>query len=142
MTQTRLHPLGRTLVLGLVVSLGLAQGYAQTPELVGSWHGTSLCVDKVKYPACHDEEVIYDAVQKGRTDTVTVRADKVVNGTREFMGAFDFIQARDSTWVGDFQNSRVHVRISWRVRANHLSGYLSDEPSGQRVREINADRVP
>ena len=30
--------------------------HAQESPILGSWHGTSTCVDKVKFPACNDEE--------------------------------------------------------------------------------------
>jgi len=39
-------------------------------------------------------------------DTVTLRADKVINGAREFMGEFDFARAPDSSWVAEYQNPR------------------------------------
>jgi hypothetical protein len=100
-------------------------------------------VDKAQFPACRDEQVVYDVRQKGSApDTVTLRADKVVNGVREFMGEFDFHRAPDTTWVTEYQTPRVHIRIVLRVRAAHLAGVLTDEPSGRRVRDIALDRVP
>src|SRR5882762_3155931 len=81
---------------------------AQAVDILGSWRGTSLCVDKVHFPACKDEQVIYDVQRKGSSsDTVTLRADKVVNGVREFMGAFDFSREPDSAWVAKYENPRV-----------------------------------
>ena len=115
----------------------------QHPDLVGSWRGTSTCVDKVHFPACNDERVIYDAQQKGTApDTVTLRADKVVNGVREFMGEFDFHFAPDSTWVAEYRNPQVRIRIVLRVRGAQLTGFLTDEASGRRVRAIAAERIP
>ena len=100
-------------------------------------------MDKVYFPACKDEHVIYDAQQKGGVpDTVTVRADKVLNGVREFMGEFDFHLASDSTWIAEYQTPRVRLRIVLRVRGAHLTGFLTDEPSGRRVRAITAERIP
>jgi hypothetical protein len=76
---------------------------SQAVDIIGSWRGTSQCVDKMHFPACKDEQVIYDVVAKGRArDTVTVRADKIVNGVREFMAEFDFRRAADSSWVADY----------------------------------------
>ena len=116
---------------------------AQDVGIVGSWHGTSLCVDKVHFPACKDEEVIYDVRRKGRApDTVTLRADKVVNGVREFMGEFDFGRAADSAWVTTYANARVRIRIVLRVRGSQVTGVMTDEPSARRVREISVARVP
>ena len=114
----------------------------QAGSIVGSWEGTSLCVDKVHFPACNNEHVIYDVVAKGKArDTVTLRADKVVNGVREFMGEFDFARARDSTWVTRFENPRVKIRIVLSVRADHMTGFMTDDVSGRRVREMTLDRM-
>jgi hypothetical protein len=114
----------------------------QDPAITGSWRGTSLCVDKEHFPACKNEQVIYDARAKGTSrDTVTIRADKVVNGVREFMGEFDYHRAADSSWVADYQNPRVHIQIVLRVRATHLTGTLTDIPSGRRVRDIALERI-
>lgn len=129
-------------LLGTITALTGAATRFQQPDLVGSWRGTSTCVDKVHFPACKDEDVIYDARQKaGAPDTVTVRADKIVHGVREFMGEFDFHRAPDSAWVAESAHPPVRIRIVLRVRGAHLTGVLTDEPSGRRVRDIAADRI-
>ena len=115
---------------------------AQQAEIIGSWRGTSLCVDKADFPSCHDEQVIYDVRPKGSSaDTVTLRADKVVNGVREFMGEFDFGRQSDSTWVAKYENPRIHIRIVLRVRGSQMTGVMTDEPSARRIREIAVARV-
>lgn len=130
-------------LVGAVIPLLWVPTQSQHPDLVGSWRGTSTCVDKAHFPACNDEHIIYDARQKaGVPDTVTLRADKVVNGVREFMAEFDYHLASDSTWVAEYQNPRVRIQIVLRVRGDHLTGFLTDEPSGRRVREIAAERIP
>ena len=130
------------MLAGLVLPLTLSSIYTQGADIVGSWRGTSNCVDKTHFPACKDEQVIYDVRPMGSgRDTVTVRADKVVNGVREFMAEFDFHRA-DSTWVAEYQNSHVRLQIVLRVRGAHMTGILTDEPSGRRVRDITLDRVP
>jgi hypothetical protein len=116
---------------------------SQRADIVGSWRGTSLCVDKAHFPACKDEHVIYDVTPKGNTgDTVTLRADKIVNGVREFMGEFDFARAADSAWVAHFENPRAKHEIVLRVRSDHMTGYMTDLLSGRRPREMALDRVP
>jgi len=100
-------------------------------------------VDREHFPACKDEQVIYDVQGKGSArDTVTLRADKVVNGVREFMGEFDFRPMPDSSWVAQYENPRVHLRIVLRVRGTHLTGAVRDEPTGRRVRELALERIP
>ena len=114
----------------------------QDADIVGSWRGTSICVDRVQFPACKDEQVVYDVRRKGSAqDTVTLRADKVVNGVREFMAEFDFSRAPDSTWVTTYESPRIRIRIVLRVRGSQMTGVLTDEPSARRVREIAVARV-
>jgi hypothetical protein len=126
-----------------LLSIGWGSPNVQDIDIVGSWRGTSLCVDTVHSPACKDEQVIYDVRRKDSAgDTVTVRADKVVNGVREFMAEFDFLRAADSSWVGKYENARVRIQIVLRVRGAHMVGALTDEPSGRRVREIALERIP
>jgi hypothetical protein len=136
--RTRLTFAAATVVLGLAWNPALSQ----SGEIVGSWRGTSLCVDKEHYPACKDEQVIYDAVRKASSrDTVNLRADKVVNGVREFMGEFEFSRAPDSSWIAKYENPRVRLRIVLTISAEHMSGFMLDEISGRRVRKMALDRV-
>jgi len=115
----------------------------QAAALVGSWHGTSKCVDLEHFPNCHDEEVIFDAVNRGGSgDTVTVRADKIVQGHREFMGELDYVRGKDGLWVAEFRNERVQIRLTLRVAGNQLIGQLIDVPSGRLVRDQNLTRRP
>ena len=71
-----------------------------TAEIVGTWRGTSRCVDRVAAPACNDEQVIYEiSATPGRESAVTVNADKVVDGKRVPMGALDFARdPKDGSW--------------------------------------------
>ncbi|MFN2570045.1 MAG: hypothetical protein ABR537_00330 [Gemmatimonadales bacterium] len=127
----------------LILVAGHAAPSAQDVDIVGSWRGTSLCVDKEHFPACKDEQVIYDVQRKSSArDTVTLRADKVVQGVREFMGEFEFRRTPDSSWVAHYQNPHVRIRIVLRVRGPRLTGALTDEPTGRRVREIALERIP
>lgn len=115
---------------------------SQAPDLVGSWHGTSKCVDREHHPSCHDEEVIFDAVARGSSgDTVTVRADKIVQGHREFMGEFDYVRGADGVWVAEFRNERVHLRLTLRVSGSNLIGRIVDLPSQGPVRDQKLTRV-
>ena len=128
-------------VLAILTFAGIS-ARTQQADIIGSWRGTSLCADKEHFPACKDEQVIYDARAKGTSrDTVTLRADKIVNGAREFMAEFDFHCVADSSWVADFQNGRVSIQITLRVRGTHIVGTLTDVPTGRRVRDIALDRI-
>ena len=116
---------------------------AQQADIVGSWRGKSLCADKAHFPACNDEDVIYDVARKGTSrDTVTLRADKIVNGKRDFMAEFDFVRAPDGSWVTGFHNERVDIRIVLRVKDGQMTGVMTDEKSGHKVRDISLERSP
>src|SRR6187549_3400698 len=86
-----------------------------TAEIVGTWRGTSRCVDRVAAPACNDEQVIYEiSATPGRESAVTVNADKVVDGKRVPMGALDFARdPKDGSWTSEFETPRVHA--IWRL---------------------------
>lgn len=114
----------------------------QAPDLVGSWHGTSKCVDRAHFPNCHDEEVIFDVVARGKSgDTVTVRADKIVQGHREFMGELDYVRGANGVWTAEFRNERVQSRFTLRVSASRLIGQLIDIPSRRIVRDQTLTRL-
>ena len=129
-------------VAGAFLAMGASSASGQTDRIIGSWHGTSRCVDKVNYPACNDEQVIYDArAKEGAPGVVLLRADKVVNGARDFMGEFEFTMQSDSSWVADFRNSRVHIRIVLHVSGPDMEGTMSDVlQSGRRIREMRTTR--
>ncbi len=75
----------RSLVVAFVLVVACVLGEAlagPVEEIVGTWRGTSACVDRQAALACTDEEVIYEiVVSPGRPDSVTVTADKVVDGS-------------------------------------------------------------
>jgi hypothetical protein len=117
---------------------------AQSPnaDILGSWQGTSLCVDRQHFPACTDERVIYDVRPRpGSPNTVTLRADKLVNGVREFMNESDFRRAADGSWISDLQTPRFHLRVVLQVAGTRLSGTLTDLASGRRVRAMTLVRT-
>jgi hypothetical protein len=111
-------------------------------KLVGDWFGESVCVNKEKFPACNDEKVVYHVVvASGKTDTVTITADKIVNGNPETMGTFDFIyDARRQTLTSEFKNGRVHIIFEFAVKGDLLEGTLSNLPEKTLVRRIKVKK--
>ena len=127
------------LVLAIVPT---SAGVAQAP-IVGTWRGTSTCADKVAFPACHDEVVVYVVrAMDPASDSVTVRADKVVGDTLEFMGEIVFGEGRAGTWQADLRTARYHDRWSLVVAGDGMTGTLVDLPSGRVVRNVSLRRVP
>ena len=118
-----------------------AQG-SEISQLVGDWSGESICVNKEKFPACNDEQVVYHiAVASGKTDTVTITADKIVNGKPEAMGTFDFVyDARRQTLTSEFKNDRVHIIFELAVKGDLLEGTLATLPDRTLVRRINVKK--
>jgi len=115
---------------------------AQSAEIIGTWRGTSICADKKNYPACNDEQVIYDVVpSKAGKGAVTLSADKVVNGVREFMAAFDFTRTADSSWVTDVRMNNNHFQIVLRIKGTRMSGALTDLVYHRKVRDLSLARV-
>jgi hypothetical protein len=111
-------------------------------KLVGNWSGESLCVDKEKFPACNDEQVIYRvSPTPGESDTVTITADKLVNGKPETMGTFDFVyDAQKQTLVSEIKTSRYHLIFEFAVKGDLLEGTLSNLPDRALVRRIKVKK--
>jgi hypothetical protein len=58
------------------------------------------------------------------------------------MGESDFSLAADSSWVSEFQMGRSPGRMVLYVMGTHMTGALTDVPSGRTVRTMALDRVP
>jgi hypothetical protein len=135
----------RGFVLVFLLVARFAQGEASgrgTPpvdEIVGTWRGSSLCVDREAAPACKDEQVVYEiGASAGKPNTVTVKADKVVDGKREFMSALVFThEAKSGSWTSEFENSRVHTLWRLTVTGETLRGTMVVLPSRAVVRRMD-----
>lgn len=105
-------------------------------KLVGNWTGESLCVGN--HPACHDEKVIYHiAKPPDATGTVTITADKIVDGKPEPMGVLDFkYDGEKGTLVGEFTNARYHGLWEYTVKGNTMEGTLTLLPAKEIVRRV------
>lgn len=135
----------RSLVLVLLLAARLARGEASgqaaapVEKIAGTWRGSSVCVDRQAAPACNDEQVVYEiGASPGKPNTVTVKADKVVNGKRESMGDLDFTHdAKSGSWTTEFENSRIHARWRLTVDGETMKGTMVLLPSGAAVRRMD-----
>lgn len=111
-------------------------------RLIGDWSGESVCADKEKFSACNDEQVIYHVAAKpGEANTVTIAADKLVNGKPEPMGTFDFIyNAQRQTLVSEIKTSRFNIVIELNVKGDVLEGALALLPDRTTVRRIKVKK--
>ena len=126
--------------LALVVACVLGEGLAgPVDEIVGTWRGTSACVDRQAAPACTDEDVIYEIVASpGHPDSVTVTADKVVDGKRLPMGSFDFTyDATSRSWTSELATPRMHALWRLSLSGTTLGGTLTLLPSKAVVRRVD-----
>jgi hypothetical protein len=136
-----MHSAIRAGFAGLMLVAGSVPARGQTPAIVGTWRGTSICADREHYPACNDEQVIYEArVSPTSPDTVIIRADKLVGGNRESMGEYAFTLQEDGSWTSEVRTPGLHLLIRLHLAGERLTGTLTDLASGYRVRDIAAAR--
>ena len=127
------------IAIGFVPSV---QAQNNVDNLVGDWSGESICVNKEKFPACKDEVVVYHIKKvAGKSNTVNLSADKIVNGKPEFMGDFDFIYlANKHVLLTDFKNERVHLTIAFDVKGDVLEGGMFTFPEKIQARKIKVKK--
>lgn len=134
-----LGALGCAAVMAAMGSAARAQSEEIGPrQLIGTWHGTSLCTDRIAAPACHDEAVVYEFTPGPKAGTVHWAADELVNGQREPMGEFDLAYDKvEGCWKAEFNSPRV--RIVWCLVADgaQLSGTARLLPGNQTIRKIS-----
>jgi hypothetical protein len=111
-------------------------------HLVGNWTGESICANKEKFPACKDEHVVYHVtVTPNKTDTVTIKMDKIVDGKPEFMGESDFAyDSKNKTLKSEYQNSRVHLTIEFSVKGDVIEGIVASLPERTIARNIKVKK--
>jgi hypothetical protein len=125
----------------LAISGGVAADHPAS-ELLGVWHGTSICAKADWNRSCHDEEALYDFHPGEAAGHVIEHAYKIVNGRAEFMGDLDY--AWDDTlhaWVADFANERVHVHWILEPHGDALEGRAELLPSLNIGRQIRVSRI-
>jgi hypothetical protein len=82
--------------------------------------------------------VIYEIVASPGIDSVTVRADKVVDGKRVPMGSLEFThEATSRSWISELESPRTHALWRLSVRGTTLSGTLTLLPSKAVVRRVD-----
>jgi hypothetical protein len=111
-------------------------------SILGTWHGSSTCVDRARDPACRDEDVIYEVDSAaGPAGPVRMTADKIVNGARVNMGTgplqYDTVA---HAWVEEIRG-RFHGRWSFVPKRAEMTGTLVELPSGRLVRRVVAHRA-
>jgi len=111
-------------------------------KLVGDWSGKSICVNKEKYPACNDEVVVYHIKKvEGKTNTINLSADTIVNGKPDNMGNYDFIyDPKKQTLMTEYKNDRVHFTIEFDVKGDVLEGGMYSYPERTQARRMKVTK--
>ena len=131
------------IILFFLLSPGTQQK-TPSPEnsFIGTWHGTSICVDRMTDGACKDEEVVY--VVKGIRsvrDTVEMEAFKIINGERVSMGTMNPAYSHGShLWTFEL-DTRVHAFWAFQVNDSTVNGTLAELPSKRLIRKVHAGRI-
>jgi hypothetical protein len=121
-------------LMGLLCS---SRAFGQWSVVFHTWYGTSKCTDRQHYPACTDEQVVYEIrAVHGKTDTISAIAEKIVKQKREFVADYRLVHVADSTWSTEIRAVRFHGRLTLRYSAQRFAGELIDLESNRRVRAI------
>jgi hypothetical protein len=112
-----------------------------TSELVGLWHGTSICTKADWNAACHDEEAVYDVHPGEAPGHVLLHGYKIVAGAAEFMGDLDFAWDDEAkAWKAEFVGPRVRSRWLLEVAGDSLTGKAFLLPDLRVGRTIRVER--
>ena len=128
--------------LTLAIALDSPAAPTRRDEILGTWTGTSTCVDRTRHPACKDEVVVYEFREKpGAPDSVSLQADKIVDGQRVTMGELDFAwDSGEGAWLGEFRIRNNHGLWRFVVHGTSMEGTLVDLPEKNLVRKVAVKR--
>jgi len=123
-------------LLALAVAAATLAFADATGDVLGTWEGESVCV--VENP-CHTEHVIYE-IARAKDNAVTIRADKVVNGKREFMGTLDCTYDAGQQRLSCPMEGRRPADWLFNVEGNTMTGTLTIREGHQLFRNVNVKR--
>ena len=121
----------------VALSAATSSAAADKSVVIGTWEGESKCT--VPESPCHDEHVIY-TITAGPGDELTSKADKVVNGERQYMGSLPCrydSAAKRLTCVTEGARRGDWVFI---VSGNTMTGTLTLRKEGQLYRRSRDER--
>jgi hypothetical protein len=112
-------------------------------DILGTWAGTSMCMDRRTDVSCKDENVVYVFRKLGSSsDSVMLDAFKIIKGERVPMGSLPFVfSLRSGEWMCEF-TTRVHGLWTYQVRDSSIIGTLVELPSKRLIRQAAVHRIP
>lgn len=133
--------LAASLLSMLVAGAASAAGTGDLSHFLGTWRGTSTCVNRQVAPACNDETVVYEVERSDKPQTAIVKADKIVDGKRLPMGDLEFVyNAKEGCWHGEFTTPRAQGVWCLVVDGTNLTGSLRVLPENAEVRKVELKR--
>ena len=138
----------RALILGaLMVSLASAANAQSSSEISvedihGTWSGTSVCV--ARRPGCKNEVVVYRFEPvSGKSDVVTLFADKIVSNKRIPMYTLEFQFDEDNRTLSPIRG-RTRATGQYKVFNDRIEGTakVSSVERRVKVRSVREDQVP
>jgi hypothetical protein len=132
----------RAIVAGIIAVGSMTAAFgADMASFIGTWRGTSTCVNREFAPACKDEVVVYEVARTDAPGTAHIKAYKIVNGEKLLMGELDYTyDETNACWAGEFRNDHVHIVHRLKIDGTSMSGTLSDVETGTKVREMALKR--
>jgi hypothetical protein len=121
----------------LAATAAYAAGTGDLSHFLGTWHGTSTCVNRKVAPACKDETVVYEVGRSEKPQAALLKADKIVDGKRVPMGELEFIYSeKDGCWRAELTTPRVEGIWCLVVDGQNMTGGLRVLPSNSEVRKV------
>jgi hypothetical protein len=113
---------------------------APTAAVIGTWEGESKCT--VPDSPCHDEHVVYRiAADKKNPARLTIDADKIVNGSPQFMGTVFCQYHANEANLSCTANTDKNDDWEFHISANIMTGTLTLGPEKQFFRRINVRKT-
>jgi hypothetical protein len=126
-----------SLLLSLAAGVVSAAGTGELSHFLGTWHGTSTCVNRQLAPACKDETVVYEVGRADKPGSAVLKADKIVDGKRVPMGDLEFVYSEtQGCWRAEFTTPRVQGVWCLVVDGKNMTGSLRVLPENAEVRQV------
>ena len=110
-----------TLVIGGYLPATLSGAQDELGQVAGDWRGDSTCV--AKGTACRDEVVVYHiAVLPSKPSSVSVSADKIVDGRAINMGTLEFrYEPKDHLLICEYSQGVWRMKVDGQAMEGTLT---------------------
>ena len=123
----------KTAILSVFTLLSICMAAQTSGTPVGTWEGESVC--QVPKP-CTTEHVIYE-IKDAEPGKVTIKADKVVNGQREWMGDLTCAWSAKDQKLSCPMETRKPGDWVFTLKGDALTGTLVSRDDHKLIRKIS-----